>query len=317
MELVRQRLLLVTTAIFVGLSLVLGTLYLHTRSTLKHTTQNQYPLLAKRLFLEKSSDIVVNFEPLRKDVKSYLASTGLTYSFYFEYLFTGTNIRIGENNKLVGASLMKIPIVMDLYKAAEQGKIDLNKNVTVPKDSGEAFSKDLQYGNQMHLKAGDQISLRKAAKIALVESDNTAAYTVFEATKDLLPADDQAINNLGVETRVGELDQGKYALIDARSYSTFLKCLYFSCFLSLEDSQEILNHLTVATDRNRIPAGVPKEIKVAHKFGSFSDVTQSDCGIVYAPNHRYVLCLMLDADDKTASRHIKKVSEMVYDYIAN
>lgn len=298
-----------------GVSLVLGGLYVRTQATMRRDKEERYPLLSKRLFLERSSAVVIDFQPLRKDVKTYLDKTGLIYSFYFEYLFTGTSIRLGENNKLVGASLMKIPIVMDLYKAVEHGKIDLDKSVVVPTDLGDAFSADAQYGNQTALRPGNRISLREAAKIALIESDNLAAYTIFRATKNLLPPEKQAITNLDVETKVGQIDQGKYALIDARSYATFLRCLYFSCFLSPADSQEILSHLVAAHDNGRIPAGLPSGTRVAHKIGSFSDITQSDCGIIYEPTHSYLMCLMLDTDAASASGHIKKVSEMVYRYI--
>lgn len=312
----KQRYLYITTVAFIGVSIVLGVLYLRERKP-SDTKQEQYPLLSKRLFAENRSDIQLDLQPLRKEIKTYLANTGLTYSFYFEYLFTGTNIRAGENNKLVGASLMKIPIVMDLYRAVEKGKINLDDVVSVPANTDAAFGSDAQYGNKENLKPGSKISLREAAKVALVESDNTAAYTIFEATKDLLPPEEQAISNLDVETRMGQTDQGNYALIDARSYTSFLTCLYFSCFLSDEHSQAILQHLTSAADESRIPAGVPDHVQVAHKIGSFSDVTQSDCGIVYVPNRRYALCLMLDTDAKTASQHIQKVSELAYKYVTN
>lgn len=267
------------------------------------------------MFSKHSNDVLINFEPLRKDIKNYLARTGLTHSFYFEYLFTGTNIRAGENNQLVGASLMKIPVVMDLYKAVEEGKINLDDTVTISKNMAPNLNENIEFGNVRKFKAGDQITLRELARIALAESDNTAAFTIFEKTKNLLAPEDQAINNLDVETRVGESNMGNYALIDARSYTTFLKCLYFSCFLSFDNSQEILNNLIHSVDDTRIRAGVPKTVEVVHKIGSFSNITQSDCGIVYVPNRRYTLCIMLDADGPTASRHIKKVSEMVYDYV--
>jgi beta-lactamase class A len=292
-----------------ALSAVLGTLLLQNR---QENASNKFPHLAQRLFIEDPNDVLINFEPLRKQVREYLAGTGLTYSFYFEYLFTGTNIRAGDNNKLVGASLMKIPIVMDLYKAVEEGKIDLNKKVKI---SNDVVNSDAEFGNQEGLKPGDEISLKDAARFALNESDNTAAYVIFEATKNLLPPEDQAINNLDVETQIGESDKGKYALIGARSYTSFLKCLYFSCFLSREHSEEILSSLAHSADDGRIRAGVPKEIEVVHKIGSFSNITQSDCGIVYLQNRRYAICLMLDADAKTAKDHIKKVSEMTYNYI--
>ena len=306
----KRHFLLITTLFFMALSVVLGTLlYNQSRHSVE---QNRFPHLASRLFLENPNDVLINFEPLRQQVRTYLNNTGLTYSFYFEYLFTGSNIRAGDNNKLVGASLMKIPIVMDLYKSVELGKITLDKKVRV---TNEALDSDTEFGNKEGLNVGDEITLREAARIALSESDNTAAYIIFEATKDLLKPEDQAINNLDVETQIGESDKGKYALIGARSYSSFLKCLYFSCFVSTDHSEEILAALAKSTDDGRIRAGVPSNIEVVHKIGSFSNITQSDCGIVYLQNRRYMLCIMLDSDAQTARQHIKKISEMTYDYV--
>ncbi len=283
-----------------------------TKDKLPSKAQSEYPLLAKRIFLDQPNDTIINFSPLREDVKKYLADSGIPHSFYFEYLPTGTSIRDGEANELVGASLMKIPIVMDLYKAAEMGKVDLDKQVTVPQ---EAVSNDGVYGNTEQLKPGDQITLREAAKIALTESDNTAAYLVYAATKDIISADDSSIKRLDVELNETTTSSGNYVLIGARSYSSFLQCLYFSCHLSFNDSQEILGYLTESEDNNRLRAGVPSDVKVARKIGSFSDQTQSDCGIVYVPNRPYTLCLMLQVDDKNADKHFQVVSKKVYDYV--
>jgi beta-lactamase class A len=272
-----------------------------------------YPYLASRLFVENPSDTIINFEPLRTDIKAYLDSIGVPYSFYFEYLFTGSNIRAGDNNQLVGASLMKIPIVMDLYKAAEQKKVSLDKVVTIPTDV--INSDDKQYGNIKNYKPGDKITLRQAADTALSESDNTAAFTVYNSIKDLLATNDQALNNLDIETETKDSDKGKYALISARSYTSILKCLYFSCFLSYGNSQEIIKALVNSSDNGRIRAGVPGNIEVASKIGSFSAVAQSDCGIVYVSNRRYSICIMLNEDSALADLHIKKISEMTYKYV--
>lgn len=310
----RPRLYVIITIFFICLSLIFGTLYFGNRNSLKDSSQGRYPLLAKRLFLENPGDVIIDFEPLRSDVKNYLASLGISYSFYFEYLFTGTSIRDGDNNRLVGASLMKIPIIMDLYKAVELGKISLDKSVAVPSDV--VGGSDTRFGNQENLKPGDQITLRKAAKITLTESDNTAAYTVYKAIDGLLPAQDQAINNLDIELQVKDIVGESLAMISSRSYASILKCLYYSCFLSLDDSQTILNDLTNSADDNRLHAGVPKMIEVAHKIGSFNAETQSDCGIVYVPNRRYVLCIMLDEDVTNAGRHIEELSKIIYDYVS-
>ena len=289
-------------------------LYFGGRNSSQGSGSGRYPLLAKRLFSEGSSDVIINFQPLRSEVNTYLASLGIKYSFYFEYLFTGTEVRAGDSNSLVGASLMKIPIVMDLYKAVEENKLSLNQKVTVP--SNVPGGNDQLYGNQENLKAGQQITLKTASQIALNESDNTAAYTVFQAVNGLLPTQDQALNNLDIEVQNQEGASGPFVMISSRSYVSILKCIYFSCFLSLKDSQAILDDLTNSPDDNGLRSGVPNGVEVAHKIGSFGTQTQSDCGIVYVPDRRYELCIMLDEGSVNAKQHIKKLSEMVYDYVS-
>jgi beta-lactamase class A len=311
----KQKVLIVLSVLFFVTTIVMGGLYFNSRDNSDKET-GMYPLLAKRIFLENPSDVLINFQPLRSKIKEYLDNTGVPNSFYFEYLFTGSTIRHGESNAFVGASLMKIPIVMDLYKVAEQGKVNLDQEVTVRTTD---INKDPQFGNKRNLKAGDVITLREAAKISLVESDNTASLLVFNTTQGLLKPEEQAINNLDVETTIRDSSQGKIALVSSREYSSFLKCLYFSCFLTPEHSQEILNEITNTdnTGKDRIRAGVPKDITVAQKIGSFSNVTQSDCGIVYVPDRRYIACIMLDEDGEPANKHIREISEIIYDYVSS
>ena len=197
----------------------------------------------------------------------------------------------------------------------EENKITLAKTVAVPSDAIQG--NDPQYGNQAHLQAGQQISLSDAAKIALSESDNTAAYTIFNATQNLLPSADQSLNNLDIQTQAGNSSAGNFVYITSRSYSSILKCLYYSCFLNYHDSQTILSDLSAnSTDNSRIRAGVPGNVVVARKVGSFSDITQSDCGVVYVMNKNYLLCIMMDENGPAADKDIKTLSQMVYNYIS-
>jgi beta-lactamase class A len=126
-----------------------------------------------------------------------------------------------------------------------------------------------------------------------------------------------AIKSLDVELNEASTGTGSYVLISSRAYSSFLSCLYFSCHLNRENSQEILNNLAESGDNDRLRAGVPDNIRVARKIGSFSKQTQSDCGIVYVPNRQYAICLMLQSDDNQTNQHFKAISKMAYDYVTS
>lgn len=277
--------------------------------TKSYNNSSDYPLLAKRIFIDDPNDVQVNFEPLRKEIKEYYANNNLSGSIYFEYLPTGTSMRIDGDLQRTAASLIKLPAAMELYKAAELGKLNLDDHVTLKPewlDSG--------YGTLYQKGAGYSLTLREAAQIMLQQSDNTALKAVGYSTMGKVPENQSPFASLDVDfSRGTDLS----VIISARAYTSFLKCLYFACYNDTQDSQEILHFLTESTYSNRLPAGVAdKKIPIAHKIGVFNNTTQSDCGIVYVPKRNYVLCVMINGQDTTATdKIIADISKKTYDYV--
>jgi beta-lactamase class A len=69
-------------------------------------------------------------------------------------------------------------------------------------------------------------------------------------------------------------------------------------------------------------AGVPGNIEVAHKFGertfqgAVNERQLHDCGIIYAAEKTYMLCVMTRGNDFNAlSNVIKEISAEVYSYV--
>ena len=79
--------------------------------------------------------------------------------------------------------------------------------------------------------------------------------------------------------------------------------------------------LASADFKRGLVAGVPEDIKVAHKFGEreTSEGKQlHDCGIVYYPNRPYLLCVMTEgADLENLISVVGGVSRLVFDEIDN
>lgn len=274
---------------------------------------SSHPLLAKRIFLSKPNDILVNFEPLRSQLKQdleYYDDAGKV-SVYFEYLPTGTSIRVGDKKEIIGASLLKVPAAMELYKLAEKGKISLDKTVALK----ESWL-DSNYGELYKKGAGYKLTVHELARIMIEQSDNTALNGIQEVIKPFvsITSPSSAYNALDVEFTDSESTDLQ---LSARSYSSFLKCLYFACYISTDSSQEIMSYLTHSTDgkSNKIRKYLPKDVKIAHKIGVAGDMSQADCGVVYVPNRNYVLCVMLEESEDRGSEVIAQVSKKVYDYV--
>jgi beta-lactamase class A len=76
-----------------------------------------------------------------------------------------------------------------------------------------------------------------------------------------------------------------------RSFSSIFRTLYNSSFFEWNLSEQVLDLLSQTTFTSGIAAGVPAGTPVAHKFGENTDELH-DCGIVYYPDHPYLLCVM-------------------------
>ena len=272
--------------------------------------QKKYPLLSKRALQEPPIDIIVNFLPLRKDLKTELAPFGNSFGMYFEYLPTGTSININGLDEFHAASLFKTPVIMAYYHTKERlGKTD-DPTVEIKKEDI-----DSQFGDLWKKGAGYKLKLSEAVRLALEESDNTAARLVvpYVGSVDF----DAVYQGLDIDLNLDK--QG--AILSAKSYSSIFKALYFSSVLTRDGSEEILNYLSHSKFPDKIEAGVPDNVNVAHKIGDFVDKDGNDaftdCGIVYVPRRPYLLCMVSKTDEQTARERMQDVSKMIYDFVSS
>lgn len=267
-----------------------------------------FPYLSKRIFMQNQNDIIINFVPLRNAVRNYVEKQNVEIGVYFEYLPSGTSIGINDRMEVRFASLIKLPVVMAVYKDMEKGDLKKDTILTVSEENvhkgfGELWKKG----------AGTKITVKEAIDLSIKESDNTALRALVSA----LPkgAIEDVFDNLDItiDTGLG------YPIISPKNYSSILRSLYLSSYLQYEDSNEIIDLLTNTKFNDKIPAGVSQGIKVAHKIGLFELGEKmnvfSDCGIIYAPNRPYSLCIMVKSDEDSSRNHMVHISQMIYGYI--
>jgi len=111
-------------------------------------------------------------------------------------------------------------------------------------------------------------------------------------------------------------------VVTAKNYSSILRSLYLSSYLPKEQSNEILEIMTKSVHTDRLAAGVPNSIKIAHKIGVHEKAVEglgdvyTDCGIVYLPKRPYVLCMMTTSNGEQARTNMSAISKIVYDYVS-
>jgi len=271
---------------------------------------NQYPFLSKRIFTESQNDILINFTPLREILRGYINSKPYPIGLYFEYLPSGTSIGVNEQMQVRVASLVKVPAVMAIMKEVENNQLSLDEAVTI-----EETDLDKGFGDLWKKGAGTRITMKEAVALALQESDNTAVNVLFSKLKK--GSIDLVYDALDIPISEGASFPH---IITPKDYTSILRSLYLSSFLTKEESNYILLLLTQTKFNDKIPASVPNEIPIAHKVGVYQKegepVVYSDCGIVYVPNRPYSLCIMVQAPEEMSRMYINDLSQSIYTYIS-
>ncbi|MFH1561684.1 MAG: serine hydrolase [Patescibacteria group bacterium] len=210
----------------------------------------------------------------------------------------------GEQS-MPATSLIKLPVVAAFYRQVEMGKLELEDIHVLKSSEMIAGSGSLQ--NQA---PGTKVSLGELARLALSQSDNTA----FAILRDLVGKQeiDDYLSVWGMEETSLEDN-----LTSAKDVAVFFQSLYQNKILSEEFSQKMLEDMTKTIYEDRIPAGVPEGIRVAHKVGSEVGVV-SDAGIVYVPGKPFILVILSqDTKEATAKEAFPELANQIYWLLTN
>lgn len=262
---------------------------------------------------------IINFKPLRDEIVGIQTRYKNKSYVYFLYLNNGAWVGMNEKELFTAASTLKVPLAMSLLKAVGEKKISLASAYSLDK-----LNLDSNFGDLYKVGADKEFTVEELLKIMLEQSDNTAMNGLFEVFT-LIGIDDplgDVYSTLGWEfdQNIPEMGQAiDYSEINLKTLSNMFLALYNAKYLNIENSERILRYLSKSPFNDKIVSGVPKNVLVSHKIGTAAtENTYSDCGIVYAPNRHYLLCLgSTGVDEKTAARFMSEVSRAVYQYVIN
>lgn len=229
-------------------------------------------------------------------------------SVYYRDLNNGPWVGINYNEKFSPGSLLKVPLAMSVYKLAEANPALLTKKLNY---TGEEVS-DAQFFAPTPLAAG-KYTIEELVQQMLFNSNNGAAHVLANAIG--VDAFESTYEHLGITKPPA--DSSDYTTT-TREYTSFFRILYSATYLDDVHSEQLLGHLSESSFTQGLVAGVPSGVVVAHKFGerSYSDsMTKQlhDCGIVYIPNHPYVICVMTRGMDfNKLAQTIADISRVAY-----
>lgn len=267
---------------------------------------------------------VKEFKPLEADINKTIddevsQKRADHISVYFRGLNSGRWVGINEDDQYIGASLIKLPVAFTYYKFAESDPATFQKTLTDDVDPSTVTPQNIAPSKT--ITAGQTYSVQDLLQYMLINSDN-AAMTLL--VKNVKQADiDNIFTDVGIQRN---LDANNNISISPKAYSTFFRLLYNATFFSQDASEELLKTLSQSEYKDGLVAGVPAGIPVAHKFGERTETDSSgnitlaelhDCGIIYLPQHPFVLCVMTRGqnmtDLATAIQHVTKTAYESFD----
>jgi beta-lactamase class A len=280
------------------------------------------PLVGASLSSAGEKSLTVRLGRLAHDHKGKVAIA-------VQHLDTGESYFSGADEPMSTASLIKFAILLELYQQVAEGKLKLSDMVTLHDKDKVRGSGILTY----HFSDGATFSLRDAARLMMVYSDNTATNLVLDQT-GIVPVNQRMASwgcpNTRVNAKVFLRDttsvdmerSKKFGLgsTTAREMVLLLERLHHGKLVSPEACKQMLDHMKNCDDKDKLKRFLPARTVVAHKTGSVDDI-KTDAGILYLPAGPVAVCVLTNqnedkryAADNAASILIGRVAEQVHQY---
>ena len=225
----------------------------------------------------------------------------------FKHLENGASFFLNADDVMPTASLIKLPVMVEVYTQAKDGKVQLDEMLTLTKEEMVQGSGILTE----HFSPGATLSLRDTVRLMIAFSDNTATNMVLDRIG--IPSTNKLMDELklpntrinakvfkGSSTSIDPARTKKYGLgsTTAREMLLLVELLHQDKLVSVAACKEMLGHLKKCEDKDKFSRFLPAGATVAHKTGSVSDA-RTDAGILYFKGGPVAVCVLTnDNEDK-------------------
>jgi len=236
-------------------------------------------------------------------------------SIYVWEYDTGNYIDINGSKQFPAASIIKIPVLIDLFKSVEAGQLSLDDKMTLKDYYRTEGSGSLQF------KAEDSVwTTDNLARVMITDSDNTATSMITSKIGSMTDVN-SAIRSWGIKnTEINEWlpDYNGNNKTTARELAQMLYNIDTNDkFLSETSRQKIFDYMGNVRNDRLIHAGLGAGSKFYHKTGDIGKML-GDAGIVTTPNgKKYIVAILANRpyNSFAGKEFIVKASEIIYNYM--
>lgn len=253
---------------------------------------------------------------LRRGIEKIASDLDGVMGVAIKDLTTGEEILLNENLLFPTGSSIKIPILIELYRQAAEGRYRLSDQKWVERQDKVAGSGVIQFFNDH----SSQLSLADLGILMIAMSDNTATNMLIDQVgmanvnltldKLSLPAIrlrrkmiDQAASSRGDENTATPHEAMK-----------LMEKLHRGEIVSPSISDQVLTILKIKKS-SAIPALIPPTVAIANKPGGIEGAS-CDWAIVYVSNRPFAIAVMTTWLGEDAQNSIARVAKLAFDHFS-
>ena len=266
---------------------------------------------AKMLPVKENVNMPVLKQELQNLTELYPTIQPSVYVWDYE---TGNYVDLNASKIYATASIIKIPVLIDVFKSIEVGQFSLNDKMSLTEYYRTEGSGSLQF------KGNAQYSIDELANKMITESDNSATNMLISKVGSMTDVNSSmrswGIKNTRVNTWLPDLSGTNYTT--AREMAQMLYNIdENSEFLTEESRAKIFNYMGHVHNNRLIQAGLGAGATFLHKTGDIGTML-GDAGIVIQPNgKKYIVVILANRPHNSVAGKdfIVHASEIIYNYM--
>lgn len=225
------------------------------------------------------------------------------------------------------ASTMKVPVMIELFRRSSTGSFAMDQQLMIVNQfasivDGSPYALDPHSDSDttLYQRIGGRVRVDTLLRLMITRSSNLATNTLIA----LVGAEEvnhtmRSLGALRIQVLRGvedgkAFDRGLINTTTARDLATILRAIEEGRAASAKATAEMREILLAQEFNEKIPAGLPPGVRVAHKTGEIT-AHSHDAAIVYPPGRKpYVLVVLTRGiqDGTKSSKLIADISSIVY-----
>lgn len=236
---------------------------------------------------------------LRPQLEQRIAQHKGTVALAIVDLATGEKLSINGDDPVSSASVIKLPILVELFHQIQRGPLKWTDPVIMLASDQRPGSGILQFFSTPH-----QLTVGDVATLMIIMSDNSATNFIIDkvgirnvnARMDSLGLKNTRLHAkvfLGTSTTIDTAATRKwgFGVTSPSDIAEILTRLYRGQIVSDSASKQMVGILKNNFDDLGIARYLPEDASLANKTGALN-ASRHDCGIVFSKARDYVLCVM-------------------------